>query len=261
MQNSILIIEDDFSLSKIVNSGQCFRAKELQDGWFQFISGSKVFRVKQVEHNGFLANWDKYWCRYFDLDSKYSDIKINDQFMKKSYEFGKGIRILRQDPWETIISFIISQRKSIPAIKTSIERLCKNFGNQIEDEIFAFPSPKQLFMANFSKLKECGLGYRINYVMDVARYIFTEDIDLEKWNSLDTEELISKLLSLKGVGPKVANCVALFAYGRKECAPIDTWIDKAIKLHYNGENPFVAYKDQAGLMQQYVFYYMIKTWH
>lgn len=179
--------------------------------------------------------------------------------MQKAIDFSKGIRILRQDPWETLISFIISQRKSIPAIKTSVERICANFGDYIVDDIYAFPTPEQLFKADFNILKKCGLGYRINYIMDVAKFIFAENIDLQKWDKFDTAMLLENLLSLSGVGPKVANCVALFAYGRTECAPVDTWIDKAIQLYYNGKNPFLQYGSDAGIMQQYVFYYMLNS--
>lgn len=156
-----------------------------------------------------------------------------------------------------LISFIISQRKSIPAIKTSIERICKNFGDEIKDGNYAFPTPEQLFRADFNMLKTCGLGYRINYITETAKTIYTENINLNKWGKLSTQELLQKLQTLSGVGPKVANCVALFAYSRTECAPVDTWIDKLIQSEYNGVNPFHTYGSNAGIMQQYAFYYVI----
>ena len=108
-------ITDCFKLHKIVESGQCFRAWELEDGWFRFISADKILDIKQVSENEYLANWTKYWLRYFDLDRQYSAIMGKDKFMNRAVSFGKGIRILHQDPWEMLISFIISQRKSIPA--------------------------------------------------------------------------------------------------------------------------------------------------
>lgn len=252
-----LEVKDYMNLQKIVDSGQCFRACKLNDGWFRFVSKDKVLKVKEVQPCVFEGNWNTYWENYFDLDTNYSKIKCFDKFTKKCFDFGKGIRILKQDPWETLMSFIISQRKSIPAIKTSIERICMNFGNEIEKGVFTFPTPKQVFKANFDVLKTCGLGYRIDYIMSVSKQVYVEKINLESFNNLDTVHLLKKLQEFDGVGPKVANCIALFAYGRSECVPVDTWINKAISRYYEGVNPFEKHSKNAGIMQQYIFYYMI----
>lgn len=258
---TIIEISDYFNLNKIIESGQCFRAKHLTDDSFLFLSADKMLRIKQIDNKHYLANWDDYWKNYFDLASDYSKKIPQDDFLLKAFQFSKGIRILHQDPWEMLISFIISQRKSIPAIKTSIERICKNFGTSLSGDLYAFPTPEQLFKADFNVLKTCGLGYRIQYIQDTAKIIYTENINLNSWDKFSTEKLLEKLLKFNGVGPKVANCVALFAYGRGECVPIDTWINKIIQNKYNGQNIFGTYGKKAGIMQQYAFYYLIKHKH
>ncbi|MDO5328903.1 MAG: DNA glycosylase [Coriobacteriia bacterium] len=266
-----ITIKDNFDLDMIIDSGQCFRARLLENGYYRFVSGKNVLYIKPVreitQSNNYRiltnASWDKFWVEYFDLDRDYGsiarDIKHNDKFMKRAEEYSRGIRILRQDPWETLVSFVISQRKSIPAIKSCVEVLCQKYGDRIEinhhgiqdiqDNFHLFPCPDQLADKDIC---DCGLGYREGYICGLA----TNPPDLFALDKLTTNELLDSLMQIKGVGMKVANCVALFAYGRVECAPVDTWIQKIIDHYYAGKNPLPGYGDVAGIMQQYAFYYI-----
>lgn len=157
-----------------------------------------------------------------------------------------------------LISFIISQRKSIPAISKSIELICERFGTPIITEkktIYSFPRPVDLAKASIEELNECKLGYRSEYVKKAAEDVASGKIDLVALEQLDDEQLFESLKSFLGVGDKVANCVALFAYSRTSLAPVDTWIKKVIDKEYAGNNPFPAYGKIAGVIQQYIFYY------
>lgn len=157
-----------------------------------------------------------------------------------------------------LISFIISQRKSIPAISKSIELICERFGSPIITEkrtIYSFPRPIDLAKATIEELDECKLGYRSAYVKKAAEDVASGKMDMSAMTQLSDEDLFETLKSFYGVGDKVANCVALFAYSRTSLAPIDTWIKKVIETEYAGKNPFPAYGDIAGIIQQYIFYY------
>ena len=197
--------------------------------------------------------WDRIWHPYFDLDTDYRKIREsipkNDRFLRSAADLGAGIRILRQDKFEMLISFIISQRKSIPAIRTSIERLVLLYGHE-----GFFPTPSDMLAATEEELASCGLGYRVPYIRKAVERVAYRDVDLEALDELPDEELFEQLKSFAGVGDKVANCVALFAYHRTGRAPVDTWIARVISEQYGGINPFPRYKDVAGIMQQYMFY-------
>ncbi|MBR1451678.1 MAG: DNA-3-methyladenine glycosylase 2 family protein, partial [Lachnospiraceae bacterium] len=201
--------------------------------------------------------WDEIWDPYFDLDTNYRKIRksipSDDVFLKNCAKSGAGIRILRQDKFEMLISFIISQRKSIPAIRTSVERLVGLYGKD-----GFFPEPEAMLSATEDELASCGLGYRCSYVYNAARRVALGEFDLEEIDNLPDDELFDALKSFAGVGDKVANCVALFAYHRCGRAPIDTWIARIINEHYDGVNPFNRYGTVAGIMQQYMFYSAIK---
>lgn len=300
-------IDDDFDLEKIADSGQCFRACRDEGSRFRFIFGDHLLYIEDLGEGFFdlsceESDWLNIWKPYFDMDSNYAKIRslASDPFMKQAAEAGKGIRILRQDPWETLISFIISQRKSIPAIRGCVEALSSRFGKPLasvkvhpgisglrgksgsasplpsapvfsetpgsgkssysekgipsEMKIFAFPSVEELSTATEDELNRCRLGYRTPYIMDAVRRVRSGEINLSEIASLSDEDLLNKLMTIHGVGIKVASCVALFAYGRKGVAPVDTWIRKMIDTHYSGINPFPSYGSAAGVMQQYVFF-------
>ena len=204
--------------------------------------------------------WDLIWHDYFDLDTCYLDIRNSipkdDEYLLRAAALGRGIRILKQDYFEMLISFIISQRKSIPAIKKCIEMLCTEFGEALSgyDDLYRFPTAQELCAASEDKLRSCGLGYRLPYVSKACERILHNEINLESLNNLPDEELVATLKTFYGVGDKVANCAALFAYHRTSLAPVDTWIKKIIDTKYSGINPFGNYGNYAGIMQQYMFY-------
>ncbi len=275
----ILRIEDDFDLSKIADCGQCFRARYFDDGSWRFVTRDQVAYIKRASEYDFEARlydfsgknmsekeiWDNVWKPYFNLSRNYGDIRRlseSDPFMYRASELGKGIRILRQDPFEMLITFIISQRKSIPAIKKSVEAICIHFGRRVEndmEEIYLFPIPTDIDIGEATKLLECSLGYRLDYIKSAVSMVASGELDLKKLEDLSDEELFEALKAVRGVGDKVSNCICLFAYGRTGRAPVDVWIKRMMDEHYNGENPFLAYGDAAGIMQQYIFYFAQQT--
>lgn len=260
-------IEDDFDLKKIAESGQCFRWNPNEDGGYNIVASGKVLNIKQgAEKSEFevdctKAEFEGFWKHYFDLENNYTQIrkkvdKDEDAFLYKAAEYGTGIRILNQDPWETLISFIISQRKSIPAIKSSIEKLCKAAGTQIQDsEQYAFPTIEQLGRFPISELNDCGMGYRSEYLYETAKNALSGRLQLDGLSSMDDEDLLAGLMELKGVGIKVASCTILFGFHRLNAFPIDVWIDRVLKNEYNGKFPFEKYAPYNGIMQQYLFFY------
>lgn len=255
----ITINNEDFDIEKIADSGQCFRMNK-EDDHYLCIAGDKVLRVYGNKLDCSKKEYDSFWKNYFDLNTDYSvfrnAIPKNDKYLRNAASFGKGIRILRQDPWEMLISFIISQRKSIPAIKTSIESICKLCGNAIAGErsLKSFPTAKSLAKLTEDELKTCSLGYRASYVKAAAELVSSGRIDLEALNCLSDEDLMAELVKLYGVGVKVANCVSLFGYHRIGAFPIDVWIARVLEEEYPKGFPFKRYDGFAGVIQQYMFY-------
>ncbi len=262
-------IEDDFDLGKIADSGQCFRFNESGDG-YSVLSLDKHLFIKKLEADEYELDcskddFERFWKGYFDLDLSYRDIrgridKEKDSYLYSASEFGKGIRILRQDPWEMLISFIISQRKNIPAIKASIEKLCERAGEAIgEDEngklLYSFPTPEKLAGLSLDELSACSLGYRDKYVMKAARDVAAGSVDLMAYKELGDDELMERLLELFGVGVKVANCEILFGYHRLDAFPRDVWINRVLEMHYPQGFMFDRYAPYNGIMQQYLFFY------
>lgn len=260
-------IQDDFDLGKIAVSGQCFRARRFEDDSYRFITREHILYIRRERKGQFFVScdaeeWKKVWWTYFDLDRRYSEMfkKNRDKhsFVREAMMFGRGLRVLRQDPWEMLVSFIISQRKSIPAISKSVEMLAEKFGRPVEtsrESVFTFPTPKELESASSDGLKDCGLGYRTRYILDAIHKAAGGMLDMKILSAYNDVHLLEALQQVNGVGKKVANCVALFGYGRSACAPVDVWISRAIKNSCGGESPFPLFGDNAGIIQQYVFYY------
>jgi N-glycosylase/DNA lyase len=262
-------IVDDFDLQKIAQSGQCFRVREFEDGTFRFVTGDEVLYIKKISSDLFEiscdeATWNDTWIPYFDLERCYllvrEAISSSDPYLHQAAKEGQGIRILRQEPWETLVTFIISQRKSIPAIKNSVELLAKRFGTVKTtpyETLYTFPTALQMANADVQDLMDCKLGYRAPYVLDAISQATSGSLDLAAIAELSDTELLHTLKTIRGVGDKVAHCICLFAYGRLGLAPVDTWIHKIIAQEYGGVNPFPAYGTSAGIMQQYAFYHAI----
>ena len=264
-----LTISDDFSLSKIAESGQCFRIRRFDDGTYRFITEGNILYIRERAPQRFEADctpeeWDTVWTNYFDLGRSYAAIRASiptgDAYMRQAAEAGQGIRILRQSPWETLVAFIISQRKSIPAIQGAVELLSERYGETVttqRETVRVFPRPEQMAGADAEALAACKLGYRTPYVLDAVDRAGSGALDLAAIAECGDEALLERLKTVNGVGNKIANCVALFAYGRSALAPVDTWINKVIRSEYGGVNPFPAYGSAAGIMQQYIFYYAL----
>lgn len=262
----LVTISDDFNLQKICDSGQCFRCKNI-NGIYRFVSQNHILYIKPISETNFDIccnedEWTQIWLPYFDLTRNYRRIREyiqDDVFMSTAANSGMGIRILKQDSWEMLITFIISQRKSIPAIKKSVEALSEAFGQVVHtkyEDLYLFPSAEALCHASDSDLAKCGLGYRLSYIRDASKKVQQGVALLDTWNNYDDETLRTMLKTIKGVGDKVANCIMLFSYGRTASVPVDTWIKKIMNKFYSGTNPFLRYEKDAGIMQQYAFYYI-----
>ena len=272
----------EFELEHIFECGQCFRWNKQKDNSYTGIIGQNVINVKKegntIIFTGVCKENIKDVCiKYFDLDRDYKKIKNKlskvDENLKKSIEYGNGIRILNQELWETIISFIISANNNIPRIKGIIERICKKYGDKIifdGNEYFTFPSPQQLSKASIQDLRTLGLGFRDVRVYETTKIINEKKLDLkdlEKEKNL--EKLKEKLLQLPGVGPKVADCILLFSELKKlEVFPIDVWVRRVMnELYIKNVNEAKVtkteitnlakekYGDLAGIAQQYLFYW------
>ncbi len=268
-----IAIEDDFDMAKIADSGQCFRAKEIEPGVFRFITLNHVVYIKKIEEGYYdvscgLGEWESVWTNYFDLRTNYADIrkklmefaanKPYEGYFKTALDFSRGIRILKQDPFETLISFIISQRKNIPAIKTAVELICEKFGKAIKTshgEVFAFPQVDELSKASAYDLSTLSLGYRSAYIWDALEKIRGMVVSLEDLTMSEDEAMLESLKKINGVGDKISCCVALYAYHRLACVPVDVWIMRAILEDFGGDNVFLKSGEYAGVLQQYIFYY------
>ena len=282
-QQYILKKPETFDLKDIFECGQCFRWNEEKNGSYTGIWKENVVNIKK-EGQDFVftgicknQNLEEEIYRYFDLDRNYEQIKKElskkDKYMKTSIAYGKGIRILNQDLWETIISFIISANNNIPRIKGIIERLSKAYGNKIEwngKEYYTFPTPIQLKDVTVEEYRKLGLGFRDIRLYETTKMILEGKVDLQELkNNLNTIEVREKLLTLSGVGPKVADCILLFSdLKRLEVFPIDVWVRRVMNdLYIQNEDEAKVSKKQiekiarnkfgnlAGLAQQYLFYW------
>lgn len=315
------IDETDFDLRKIVDSGQCFRARALPEDVYRFIYREHTVDLCRIGPGCYRAScdpeeWERIWVPYFDLARDYAEIrekltdsigqsnshgnagsgltdsvsqlnarcnegngltdsvsqnattcgkdsKMTDSVSQRNtagiishaIEYGRGIRILRQDPWEMLLSAITSQRRSIPSITHSVELLADRWGSPINDEVRAFPTPDELSLASLDDLAACGLGYRAPYIYAAIREVHTGMLDLEEISLYNDDALMQRLMQLNGVGVKVASCVALFAYARLAIAPVDVHIARFIKDSCAGVDPFPGMGRYAGIGQQYIFYY------
>lgn len=264
----MLTIEmDHFDLKQICGSGQCFRMEEIEDGRYRVIAGDKYLELTQDKGivNFFCKEEDFlfFWIRYFDLDCNYQEYieKINsrDKYLTEAAKAGDGIRILQQDLWEMLITFLISQQNNITRIRRCIDNICREFGEKKVSSngvgYDAFPTPHALAQATEQQLKDCNLGYRAKYVLDTARKVEYGEISLEQIYDMKYKDARKELLKFYGVGEKVADCICLFGLHQLDAFPIDTHIRQALDAHYKRGFPNRRYKGCRGIMQQYIFYY------
>ena len=257
----------DMDLGKIEASGQCFRMEEGEPGHFAVIAGERFLEIcyqgecfalscSEEEFGGF-------WSRYFDLGTDYrwirEKVEKGDEYLSQAAKAGQGIRILRQDPWEMVATFIISQQNNIPRIKKCIGLLCRRYGRRLEnfrgEAYYGFPSPEALAGADLEGLRGCNLGYRARYILETAKAVAGEEVSLKALEGQDHHKVKKELMKLCGVGEKVAECVCLFGFHHVDAFPVDTHIAQVLKAHYPEGFPFKRYKGFAGILQQYMFYY------
>lgn len=259
----LYVSRDILNLSDTLNCGQCFRWEKSIDNTFIGIVGSKLTELCQADDFILFKNvtkneFNSFWYDYFDLNTDYQAIQAElsfDTAIKAAYEYAGGIRILRQPSFETLCSFIISQNNNIPRIKGCINKLCQKFGEPIDDNFYGFPTAEALAALSKEDLAGLSLGYRDEYIIDCAQKIVSKEIDLDIISTADIDEARRQLRLIKGVGPKVAECVLLFGFYRIEAFPVDTWIKKVLNYFYKDGFPVRA-KAYAGIAQQYLFHYM-----
>ena len=272
-----------FEPKHIFECGQCFRWNLEENGSYTGVVGKSVINVKKEKDDivikGLFKDDIKEVCtQYFDLDTNYEKIKDElskiDDNMKTSIQYGHGIRILHQDVWEALISFIISANNNIPRIKGIIERISKKYGKEIiwnNKSYYTFPTPKELSKASVKDLRLLGLGFRDTRVFETTKMVIEKVLDIQKLEEIeDIDKLREELLKFPGVGPKVADCIMLFSMKRYEVFPIDVWVKRVmIELYFNKENNIQnvlnnkkilelannKFGKLAGLAQQYLFYW------
>ncbi len=275
--------QKSFKLKDIFECGQCFRWNEEKDGSYTGIWKNNVMNITQkgqdIFFEGICLDGDikDEVSKYFDLERNYEEIKEKllkiDENMQISVKYGEGIRILNQDLWETIISFIISANNNIPRIKGIIERISKAYGKEIKykgKSYYTFPSPEELKDVTIKEYRELGLGFRDVRLYETMKMILDKKVDLDELrNNPNTLEVREKLLTLSGVGPKVADCILLFStLKRFEVFPIDVWVRRVMNDLYIKEPDEKKvnkkkieklandkFGDLAGMAQQYLFYW------
>ena len=266
---------DCFNLKYTLECGQCFRWKNNNDYYVGVIK-DRVIKIRQdgdyiyVRSNE-QKDLEKVIKEYFELEKDYSSIEKRiaslDDYVKKALKNTSGMRHLKQDFFETIISYIISANNNIPRISKSVNEISKRYGKKIEfddEEYYLFPTPEQLKDVTIDDYRACGVGFRDKYIYNTVKRINNKEIDLVKMQDMDTSSLRKELLSLMGIGPKVADCILLFSCGRQEVFPIDVWVERVMKkLYFNDENiskkEILKYAsdnfgNDAGIVQQHLFY-------
>ncbi len=260
----------DFNPLHTFTCGQCFRWEQEEDSSFTGVAHGKVLNVKLENKTLYLNNTDisefnSLWKNYFDFDRDYTKIKktlSNDPFLKTATEFGSGIRILKQDFFETLVSFIISANNNIPRIQKIINIFSKMYGEKLSyngKEYYAFPSPENLSGITKDDLAPLHAGYRADYLADTINKFYS--LSFDKINSMPLDEAKKVLCSLKGVGPKVCDCILLFAFAKFEVFPTDVWVKRVMNELYGCEENLVTrfgmdkFGHFSGLAQQYLFYW------
>lgn len=243
--------------------GQCFRWVQGEDGSFSGVAYGRFLRVAQMDntlvfYNTPINDFNEIWVEYFDLNGDYDSMKAqfcSDETLNMATKQVGGIRILKQEPWEAICSFIISQNNNIPRIKGIIDRLCKEFGQPLENEEYTFPTADRIAQCSLEDLAPLRAGFRAKYILDAAQKISSKEVSIDTLWQEDTAVAQKELMKIKGIGPKVADCALLFGFYKLDAFPIDVWIKKVLKTYYPDGFPN-DYKQYAGVAQQYLFHYI-----
>ncbi len=257
---------EGFDLPHTLDCGQAFRWEEKQNGIWQGVAFNKYLELEKltdgtvVLYNTTEKDFNNIWYDYFDLDRNYNEIIkaiSTNKILKTASQFGSGIRVLNQEPWETLCSFIISQNNNIKRIKGIITRLCENFGEDMGG-YYTFPSAEKISSLTLQDLEVLRSGFRAKYILDAAKKVASKEIDLLSLKIMSVDDARHELMKIKGVGPKVADCALLFSHKHIEAFPKDVWIKRAMEVLFDGELPKEAQK-YAGIVQQYIFFYARET--
>ena len=255
-----------FDLPHTLDCGQAFRWEETENGIWHGVAFNKYLQLQKladgtvVLYNTSKEDFEGIWRHYFDLDRDYDEIITaisEDETLKKASEYAHGIRVLNQEPWETLCSFIISQNNNIKRIKGIISRLCENFG-EAKDGYYTFPTAEKIAGLTLDDLSVLRSGFRAKYILDAANKVVSGEVRLENLKNAPTDGARDELMKIMGVGPKVADCVLLFGLEHADAFPKDVWIKRAMQVLFDGELPECA-KPYAGIAQQYIFLYARET--
>ncbi|WP_293981225.1 DNA-3-methyladenine glycosylase [uncultured Clostridium sp.] len=293
VNDDYIVIEDvkNFKLKQTFECGQCFRFDKISDTNYVIVAFERVIELEEDGNDIKIYNSNEedvknIWINYFDLERNYADIKeelAKDDLLRKCVEFGHGIRILNQDPFEILISFIISARNSIPSIMKTINKISAKWGREIEYKgkvYYAFPTIEQIRDASLEEIQETGASFRSKYIVDTISNVYNsykakkegnqeqiEELrkyDLDYIKSLSDDECHTALQEFKGVGAKVADCIMLFSMEKYSAFPVDVWVKRAMIYFYGAEDASLnkirifardKFKELSGFAQQYLFYY------
>ncbi len=273
----IIIKDTDINLSDTVTCGQCFRFYKMDDDSFTMILSDRVINIKQDNNNLIVEssnedNLEEIIIEYFDLNNDYN--KINNEILKKdktlksSINLSRGFKILNQNPFEMLISYIISQNNNVKRIMKSVELLSIKYGKKVtfkNNDYYLFPSYKDLKSITIEDIKDIGVGFRDTYIISALNLINKGMIDLNKIYDMNTDDALNYLMLIKGVGPKVASCILLFAYKKYDVFPVDTWVMQSMKELYpnvkNSQKEIIKfakekYGSYSGIALQYMYHSM-----
>ncbi len=256
---------ENFDLEQTLDCGQAFRWSAIDENTWQGIANKRLMKISHKNkiitlYDTTIDEYELFWHNYFDFDRDYGKIISTiskDKTLKIAANENNGIRILNQDSWEALCSFIISQNNNIPRIKGIIERLCENFGEKMKDDVYTFPTAQKIATLSIDDLAVIRCGFRARYIIDGAKKYSSGEIDLNLIKNADIDIARNELMKITGVGVKVADCTLLFGFGRIDALPKDVWIKRAIEEYFNGEFPKCALP-YAGIAQQYLFNYIRK---
>lgn len=271
----ILTEVKNFELPHIFDCGQCFRWNQQPNGNYIGVAFGRVIEVEKqgnevIIYNTTLKDFNKIWMKYFDLERDYSAIKEEfeqDELLKKAVEFGYGIRLLQQDPFEMLISFIISANNRIPMIKRAIENISRTYGKKLEYKgqiYYAFPTVKELEDVTLEEMETMGVGFRAKYIIKALEDLSNGTYDLTAIRLSDDDTCHEGLKNFSGVGPKVADCIMLFSMGKYSAFPVDVWVKRAMQYFYVAPDVSLPkirqfarnkFGNLSGFAQQYLFYY------
>ena len=252
----------DLDLAQTLDCGQSFRWVEREDGGFDGVAFGRSVTVRLDGTDLYIENADEsdceLWHSYFDLGLDYGKIREEisaiHPILADAAKYAPGIRILRQEPYEALCTFIISQNNNIKRIKGIVQRLCEQFGDRLPDGTYAFPGAEKMASLTADDLAPLRAGFRNRYLVDAARKVADGDVDLEKCRDCDYEEARRELMQITGVGVKVADCTLLFGLHRIEAFPLDVWMKRAMATLFPGMTPG-DFGQYAGIAQQYIFHY------